>query len=148
MLDQRVEQRRAIFEHYQRGFSQTPGIEPMPEAGYGRGNRWLNCFLTEEKDFGCDRDQLIASLNAADIETSPVWKPMHQQVLFEGCQCYGGTVTSDVADWLVAAPAAVTASLRRAALRSAGMWCAESCDFQPRYETMDYNLKLGRIFSS
>ena len=131
MPDQRVEQRRAIFEHYQRGFSQTPGIEPMPEAGYSRGNRWLNCFLIEEKDFGCGRDQPIASLNAADIETSPVWKPMHQRVLFEGCQCYGGTVASDlfrrgiclpsssslttgqlenVVDRLLAAPAAVTPS--------------------------------------
>ncbi len=128
VLDLRVEQRRRIFERYLKAFGRTPGIEAMPEAGYGRGNRWLSCFLIDEKDFGCGRDQLIASLNADDIQTSPVWKPMHLQVLFEGCQCYGGTVAADlfgrgiclpsssslttgqleyVVDRLLAAPAAV-----------------------------------------
>ncbi|HXJ43343.1 MAG TPA: aminotransferase class I/II-fold pyridoxal phosphate-dependent enzyme [Bryobacteraceae bacterium] len=96
VLDQRVAQRRAIFDLYRDAFAETPGIHPMPEASYGRGNRWLSCFLIDEATFGCNRDELIAFLDAAGIETRPVWKPMHLQKLFEGCARYGGAVAADL----------------------------------------------------
>ena len=96
VLDLRVEQRRAIFGRYRQAFRQTPGIEAMPEAGYGCGNRWLSCFLINQQEFGCDRDELIARLGAANIETRPVWKPLPLQVLFSGCEFYGGEVAADL----------------------------------------------------
>lgn len=92
VLDQRVRQRRDIAFAYRRGLAGVPGISPMPQAAYGVHAHWLSCFLIEEDLFGCSRDQLIAQLDAAGIETRPLWKPMHLQPLYWSAQCYGGTV--------------------------------------------------------
>ena len=96
VLDLRVEQRRAIFERYAAGFAGLGGIEPMPEDADGFSNRWLSCFLIREREFGMSRDELIESLDAAGIESRPVWKPMHLQRLFAGCECFGGEVARDL----------------------------------------------------
>ncbi len=52
VLDQRVEQKRAIFEKYRQLLSALPGIEFMPEAPYGRSNRWLTVILVDAREFG------------------------------------------------------------------------------------------------
>ena len=63
---------------------------------YGLHTNWLSCFLIEEKRFGCSRDELIGVLDAAGIESRPVWKPMHLQPLYAGCARYGGKVAEDL----------------------------------------------------
>jgi pyridoxal phosphate-dependent aminotransferase EpsN len=92
VLDQRVRQRRAIASRYQQAFDDLPGIRPMPQASYGLHTNWLSCFLIDEVLFGASRDELIAALDAANIESRPVWKPMHLQPLYRECECYGGAV--------------------------------------------------------
>ena len=96
VLDLRVEQRRAIAFCYRDAFADLPGISLMPQAPYGLHTNWLSCFLVDEERFGCSRDELIRSLDAANIESRPVWKPMHLQPLYGGCQCYGGEVAEDL----------------------------------------------------
>jgi pyridoxal phosphate-dependent aminotransferase EpsN len=96
VLDQRVEQRRAIAFRYREAFADLPGISLMPQAPYGLHTNWLSCFLLEEDQFGCNRDQLINALDAANIESRPVWKPMHLQPLYAHCQRYGGEVAEDL----------------------------------------------------
>ena len=68
----------------------------MPQAPYGLHTNWLSCFLIEKKKFGCSRDELIRLLDAANIESRPVWKPMHLQPLYAGCARYGGEVAEDL----------------------------------------------------
>jgi pyridoxal phosphate-dependent aminotransferase EpsN len=68
----------------------------MPQAGYGLHTNWLSCFLIDEAAFGCSRDELIRVLDAAGVETRPVWKPMHLQRLYGGCARYGGAVAEDL----------------------------------------------------
>jgi pyridoxal phosphate-dependent aminotransferase EpsN len=97
VLDLRVEQRRAIFERYAAGLAGLDGIEPMPEGAGSFSNRWLSCFLIREKAFGMSRDELMRSLDAAGIESRPVWKPMHAQPLFAGCEYFGSGAGEDVA---------------------------------------------------
>src|SRR5262249_25044891 len=63
---------------------------------YGLHTNWLSCFLIDEEEFGCSRDRLIASLDAAEIESRPVWKPMHLQPLYARARCYGGSVAEDL----------------------------------------------------
>ncbi len=92
VLDLRVEQRRAIAGRYRDAFADVPGISPMPEASYGRPTNWLSCFLIDEEEFGCSRDELIVHLDAAHVESRPVWKPMHLQPLYASSQCYAGEV--------------------------------------------------------
>lgn len=96
VLDQRVRERRIIAFRYAQAFENLNGITLMPQAPYGLHTNWLSCFLIEEKKFGIDRDQLISRLNAADIESRPVWKPMHLQKLYEKCERYGGLVAEDL----------------------------------------------------
>lgn len=96
VLDLRVKQRRAIAARYRDAFVGTPGISPMPEARYGRPTNWLSCFLIDEDEFGCSRDELIAHLDAAHVESRPVWKPMHLQPLYASSQCYGGEVAESL----------------------------------------------------
>jgi pyridoxal phosphate-dependent aminotransferase EpsN len=96
VLDLRVQQRRAIASRYERAFRSINGIQLMPQASYGLHTNWLSCFLIDEHAFGCSRDQLSSHLDAAGIESRPVWKPMHLQPLYQDVQCYGGSVSEDL----------------------------------------------------
>jgi pyridoxal phosphate-dependent aminotransferase EpsN len=96
VLEERVRQRRAVFERYRVGLADVPGLAPMPEASYGVSTRWLSCFLVDAGALGATRDELIAALAAADVEGRPVWKPMHLQPLYAGCEVRGGHVATDL----------------------------------------------------
>jgi dTDP-4-amino-4,6-dideoxygalactose transaminase len=63
---------------------------------YNLSDHRLSCFLIEEKAFGRSRDELIGVLDAASIESRPVWKPMHLQPLYAGCAHYAGEVAEDL----------------------------------------------------
>lgn len=96
VLDQRVKERRAIAFRYRDALADLRGISLMPQASYGLHTNWLSCFLIDEQAFGLSRDALIAALDAANIESRPVWKPMHLQPLYHGCRCFGGAVAEDL----------------------------------------------------
>ena len=96
ILDVRVLQRRAIAFRYRDCFSDLRGIDLMPQAPYGLHTNWLSCFLIDEVKFGCTRDCLIGALDDAQVESRPVWKPMHMQPLYVGCKCYEGEVAADL----------------------------------------------------
>ena len=58
----------------------------MPEAPYGRSNRWLTCItLDEAAERRAPPRPLRVHLQAAEIEARPTWKPMHQQPVFADC---------------------------------------------------------------
>ena len=111
VLDLRVQQRRAIAFRYRDGFADLPGIRFMPQARYGLHTNWLSCFLIDEAQFGCSRDDLIQSLDAHGIESRPVWKPMHLQPLYADTQCYGGSVASDLFRQGICLPSSSSLSL-------------------------------------
>ena len=96
VLDERVEQRRRIAFQYRDAFADLPGIQLMPQAPYGVHTNWLSCFLIDENTFGCSRDGLIRALEEGNVESRPVWKPMHLQPLYTSCECYGGEVAQDL----------------------------------------------------
>jgi pyridoxal phosphate-dependent aminotransferase EpsN len=92
VLDLRVQQRRAIAFRYRDAFADFPGMTFMPQAPYGLHTNWLSCFLIDEGELGICRDALMRKLDEANIEARPVWKPMHLQPLYAGCEVYGGAV--------------------------------------------------------
>ena len=57
---------------------------------------WLSCFLVEETRFGMSSADLVRFLEAANVESRPVWKPMHTQPLYQGYECVGGEVAEDL----------------------------------------------------
>lgn len=89
-LEERVAARRSNFEAYRAGLGDLPGIGFMPEAPWGRTNRWLTCITVDEARFGATRDDVRLTLEAENIEARPVWKPMHLQPVFAGCRAVGG----------------------------------------------------------
>ncbi len=96
VLDQRVKQRRAIAFRYRDSFADLPGLSLMPQASYGFHTNWLSCFLVDEHIFGLSRDLLIRTLDEANVESRPVWKPMHLQPLYAECEHHGGAVSEDL----------------------------------------------------
>ncbi len=96
VLEDRVEARRHNFAVYQQTLGNLPGIEFMPEATFGRATRWLTCLTIDPKAFGCDREQVRLALADQQIEARPVWKPLHLQPVFAGCECIGGEVAESL----------------------------------------------------
>ena len=96
-IESKVEKRRAHFDRYVEAFSETSGIEFMPEPEGYRSTRWLTC-LTLSKDMPITRHEIQAACNAAEIEVRPLWKPMHMQPVFKGVKMVGGAVSEDLFD--------------------------------------------------
>lgn len=96
ILDDRAKTRRRIFTYYQKALGNVPGIEFMPEASYGCSNRWLTVILITPEVFGADREEVRIELEKKNIESRPVWKPMHMQPVFKGCRVRGGAVSEDL----------------------------------------------------
>jgi len=90
-LDDRVRRKREIFDHYRNALAHLPGVEFMPEAHYGKANRWLTVILITPEEFGVDREAVRLALEAENIESRPLWKPMHMQPVFDGRQKVQGS---------------------------------------------------------
>ena len=82
VLSERVRQKREIFNFYRQELFDLPGLEFMPEASYGESNRWLTVVLIDPEEFGTDRNEIYTKLEKENIESRPIWKPMHMQPLF------------------------------------------------------------------
>ena len=82
VLDERVKIKQEIFSRYNSALGEIEGIEFMPLASYGISNRWLTTLTINEQKTGFNRDSVIAALEKEDIESRPVWKPMHLQPLY------------------------------------------------------------------
>ena len=97
-LDDRVQRRRRNFDYYQTHLSDLPGFAFMPEASYGRSNRWLTCITIDPARARTDREAVRKHLERHDVEARPVWKPMHRQPVFADHRVYGGSVADRIFD--------------------------------------------------
>ncbi len=79
VLDQRVQRRREIFAQYAQELGGIEEVDFMPEIMGGRGNRWLTTLTFADTAPG----RVIEALDAVNIESRPLWKPMHMQPLFQ-----------------------------------------------------------------
>ena len=93
VLPDRVRRRREVFELYREGLKDVPGLSWMPEASYGQSTRWLTVMEIEADEFGATPEEVRRELEARDIESRPVWKPLHMQPLFRACRSVGGAVS-------------------------------------------------------
>lgn len=94
VLPQRVEARRANYVRYRDYFDQLRqrgykvNLQPEPEGYYS--NRWLTAItLNPEENKGISRETLRLAFEAENIETRPLWKPMHLQPVFAGAPYFG-----------------------------------------------------------
>lgn len=98
VLSERVLARRRNFDFYYENLCDLPGLGFMPEATFGTATRWLSCITIDPQEFGASRDEVRLHLADSNIESRPVWKPLHLQPVFSGCDCFGGGVAEDLFD--------------------------------------------------
>jgi dTDP-4-amino-4,6-dideoxygalactose transaminase len=96
VLEHRVASRRRNFELYKAALADLPGLEFQPEAEWGCHSRWLTCVLVDPTQFGADREAIRLALEEQNIESRPLWKPMHLQPVFAGFETVGGGVSEDL----------------------------------------------------
>ncbi len=96
VLDQRVAQRRRVFERYRQALIDRPEIHWMPEPEGFESTRWLTCLslLGPAAQQRCQA--VIQHLERHSIEARPVWKPMHLQPLFAGSAYFSHAPGQDV----------------------------------------------------
>ena len=82
-LDQRIEAKRMIFNYYKENLGHLPGVRFQPELVSTFSNRWLTCLTVDPKMSGTDRETIRQSFVAENIDTRPLWKPMHLQPVFK-----------------------------------------------------------------
>lgn len=93
VLDQRVNQRRHNFHHYKNAFEGIEAISFQEEPEGCFSNRWLTTLIIDPSKGSCKtREDIRTRLEAFNIETRPLWKPMHLQPVFAGAPYYGGNV--------------------------------------------------------
>jgi dTDP-4-amino-4,6-dideoxygalactose transaminase len=93
-LPEKLARRRAVNARYRVALHDRAGLTVMPEASYGRGNCWLTAVLVDADEFGADRETIRQHLETRNIETRPVWKPLHLQPAFRTCRVRGGDVAT------------------------------------------------------
>lgn len=84
VLDQRIEQKRHIFAYYQEHLGDLEGLSFMPLHENERANCWLSVIQLTPDCKVRPLDVMVA-LEQGDIESRPVWKPMHMQPVFADC---------------------------------------------------------------
>lgn len=87
VLQDRIRRRKEIFETYKAAFSAYPEIKMMPIASYGNPNYWLT-VITIEPEARVTPEEIMDKLEEHNIESRPVWKPMHLQPVFQGCEYF------------------------------------------------------------
>ncbi len=96
VLRDRISRKRNTFHLYQHALGDLPGISFMPIAGFGEPNYWLTCILVDPARFGATREDIRLALEKANIESRPLWKPMHLQPVFKDCRVRGGAVSEGI----------------------------------------------------
>jgi len=89
VLDLRVRQHREFNQWYRELLKDVPGVtfQSQPSADFF-SNFWLTCIVIDPALAGTDREKLRLAFEAANIESRPLWKPMHLQPVFAGCPAF------------------------------------------------------------
>lgn len=97
VLSDRIQQRRAINEFYKDVFSNIDAVNLFSEASSDFfSNHWLSSITIDKKVTTRTNQELMAAFAEENIETRPLWKPMHLQPVFNDCQYYGETVSEEL----------------------------------------------------
>ncbi|MCD8212583.1 MAG: DegT/DnrJ/EryC1/StrS family aminotransferase, partial [Campylobacter sp.] len=91
VLPQRVEQKRKIFNDYERELGGI--LDFMPEISNSRGNRWLSTGVFRQNGAHI---RVMQALDKENIESRPLWKPMHMQPVFKGALNFTDGTSEDL----------------------------------------------------
>jgi dTDP-4-amino-4,6-dideoxygalactose transaminase len=105
VLPDRVAQRRKVYNTYLKYLPLFSNIEFLPEPGGYFSNRWLTTILVNpEKNRGITRDTIRLNLEKENIESRPLWKPMHLQPVFKNYPSYINGVSESLFNYGLCLP--------------------------------------------
>ncbi len=93
VLDKHVNNRRRNFDFYKKHLSDSSEIRFLDEPSGYYSNRWLTCIETSSYKL---REEIRLLLAKENIESRPLWKPMHQQTVFADCSTYLNGISDDL----------------------------------------------------
>ena len=93
VLDARISQRQRVASRYADAFADVPGVALQPEAPWGMHTRWLSVIHIDPEIQDIQRDEVVRALEEHNVETRPVWRPMHTQPLLKDALAIGGSVS-------------------------------------------------------
>lgn len=97
VLSDRVEQRRANHSFYEQLFAEVPAVDVFSEANTDYySNHWLTVITINKELTNVTNHDLMLAFSEKNIETRPLWKPMHLQPVFNDCPYYGETVAEEL----------------------------------------------------
>ncbi len=100
VLDQRVAKKRYIYEFYKKELSAVEGISFMPENDWNEPNYWLTCIMLNGKfsrrGEPVTPDTIMDALEKENIESRPIWKPMHLQPYYKDCDFIGSNTSQEI----------------------------------------------------
>ena len=98
ILDSHIEKRREMHQFYKNVFVDQEGITIFSEPNEDYySNHWLSAIIVNsEKNNGKSREDLRLQLEKENIESRPLWKPMHLQPVFKNAPYYGGSVSEEL----------------------------------------------------
>jgi perosamine synthetase len=102
-LPELLDRKRRLAHAYAQAISGVPGVSVFVEPPDCRSNYWLNALVLDRADLPL-RDQLLAALNAADLQSRPIWRPMHQLAMYRDCPRMDLSTTEDLAARIVNIP--------------------------------------------
>jgi len=99
VLEDHIKARRRNHALYREQLKKVKGISFLvdPNPDY-QSNHWLTCIIIDPSITGFTREDLRLKMEEANIETRPLWKPMHLQPVFKDCPYYGDNVSEDLFD--------------------------------------------------
>lgn len=99
VLDDHIEKRRAMHEFYVALFSSNDAIAVFSEPDTNfYSNHWLTAITIDSDKQGKSREDMRLLLEKNNIESRPLWKPMHLQPIFQSAPYYGGTIAAHLFD--------------------------------------------------
>lgn len=93
VLDGRVAKKKYIFEFYKRELGKLDRVQIVPVNEWNEPNYWLSCITLSGQVKLLD---IMEALEKENIESKPIWKPMHMQTVFEGCDFVGEGVSEKI----------------------------------------------------
>jgi dTDP-4-amino-4,6-dideoxygalactose transaminase len=98
VLQERVAKRREVFFKYQKFLNDIPGVSFQNEPEEFFSNRWLTAIVLNpaQAPNGVSNETVRLSLESQNIESRPLWKPMHLQPVFKEAPYYGNKISEDL----------------------------------------------------
>lgn len=109
VLEEHISRRREIHKLYTDLLKEVPGVSVLqnPSADFN-SNFWLTCITVDPSEAGCTREDIRLALDADNVESRPLWKPMHLQPVFADAPFYGNGTSEHLFDTGLCLPSGPT----------------------------------------